>query len=136
MTNFERIKEFDKADLIDFLEGIKTHCAGSYCDGCPLEQVKDCNSPTSILRWLESKYYGAVMSRDTVKEPIYTIVRVKFDGNTEKTYDYKYISEKPVQIGDTVYVIAKDHTQHQVKVVNIFEIKESEAEYDYKVATQ
>ena len=68
------------------------------------------------------------------QERTLTVVRVKFSNNPNKTYDYEYIGEKPIQIGDAVLVNTKYQEKTVVEVVDVFQIKESEAEYDYKPA--
>ena len=70
------------------------------------------------------------------EERTLTIVRVRFNNKTEKTYDYEYISGGTVQIGDTVQVITEHQGFTDVEVVDVLTIKESEAEYDYKSATK
>lgn len=70
------------------------------------------------------------------KERILKIVRVKFGEKTDKTYDYEYIDDEPIHIGDTVIVEAKFQGKTEVKVVDIFCINESRAEYDYGTATK
>lgn len=72
---------------------------------------------------------------DKPEERTLLIVRVTFDENTDKTYDYEYISQEPVMIGDTVCVFAHGVVK-EVKVVDIFRISENKAEYDYKPATK
>ena len=69
------------------------------------------------------------------EERTLTIVKVRFD-KCGKTYDYEYISGEPVQKGDMVCVLSKFMGVVEVEVVDVFTIKESEAEYDYEIATK
>ena len=75
------------------------------------------------------------LDKEEPKEHILKIVTVKFGERADKTYDYEYISEEPVQIGDTVLVFAYGLTK-EVEVVEVFSIKESQAKYDYKKAVK
>lgn len=68
------------------------------------------------------------------KEKTLTIVRVRFGKNTGKTYDYKYIGDEPVSVGDKVIVDTIFQEKRAVEVVEVFQIKESEAQFDYAIA--
>ena len=69
------------------------------------------------------------------KERMLKIVRVKFGARADRTYDYKYISKEPIDVGDIVLVYANGR-KATVEVVEVFCIKESQAEYDYKSAVK
>lgn len=86
-------------------------------------------------KWYIEKYIELAENKET-EECTITIVRVKFNTKTDKTYDYQYISGGTVQIGDTVQVITDHQGLTEVEVVDVLTIKESEAEYDYKFATK
>lgn len=58
MTQFERIKGFDKAGMMDFLVCIADHCGLGTCAACPLECVKESCTQANMLRWLESEVEG------------------------------------------------------------------------------
>ena len=131
MTNFERIKMMDKADLIDFIVDIKDHCADGCCTGCPLQDVPNECYPTEVLRWLESDAGG-----NEPQEPILKIVRVQFVENATKTYDYEWVGNGPVYVGDTVRVETPHQDLKEAIVMSVFEIPESQAEFDYKLAVE
>ena len=86
-------------------------------------------------RWYIDKYIELAEAEEAEERTI-TIVRVRFNNKTNKTYDYEYASTKPVQIGDMVEVITEHQGAIEVEVVDVFEIKEGEAKYDYKIATK
>ena len=66
---------------------------------------------------------------------ILKIVTVRFGARDDKTYDYRYIGDEPIHIGDTVLVFAHGITK-EVNVIDIRCIDKSQAEYDYKPATK
>ncbi len=80
-------------------------------------------------RWYIDKYIELAEQEKTL-----TIVSVKFNDKTKKTFDYEYIGEAPVKVGDTVTVETEYQGITDVEVVDVFTIKESQAEYDYKPA--
>lgn len=72
--------------------------------------------------------------KDKPEERTLTIVKVKFNSKSNKTYDYEYIGEESIQIGDCV-TVETTQGKTDVEVVDVLYIKESQAEYDYKPAT-
>ena len=76
------------------------------------------------------------LDKEKPQERTLTIVRVKFNSKTDKTYDYQYLGSQPVQKGEKVCVLSKWTGVVEVEVVDVFTIKESEAKYDYEVATK
>lgn len=95
-----------------------------------VELAKDYNLPLTDEML---KRYEHIMRRRS-EENTLTIVRVSFGKNTEKTYDYKYIGDEPVSVGDRVIVETVYQGRRAVEVVDVFKIKESEAEFDYAIA--
>lgn len=70
-----------------------------------------------------------------IQDKAITIVSVMFNNNTNKFYDYKYIGNETVFIGDTVIVETPYQEEPvEVKVVKVFQKLESELQYDYKIA--
>lgn len=64
-----------------------------------------------------------------------TIVSVRFNNRTNRTYDYLFVDEgEPVHIGDHVMVDTPYQGLQNVEVMNVREILEEDAEYDYKEA--
>lgn len=112
-------------DIIKALEC----CVNDNCYECPFrfgncrrhELLKD------ALNIIKSK-------RTEGKEEKLTIVSVRFGARADKTYDYEYIGDAPIQIGDTVMVETEYRGTQQVEVVNVFQIYKSQAKYDYKPA--
>lgn len=80
-------------------------------------------------RWYIEKYIELAEKNNTM-----TIVSVKFSDKATKTYDYVYKGNKPIKSGDKVTVETEYQGTTEVEVVKAFQIKESEAEYDYKPA--
>lgn len=82
----------------------------------------------------KAKWYIEKYIELAEKDEILTIVSVKFGERASKAYDYAYIGDAPIQVGDTVMVETEYQGTQQVKVVNVFQIYKSQAEYDYKPA--
>ena len=80
-------------------------------------------------KWYIDKYIELAEKNNTM-----TIVSVKFSDTATKTYDYVYKGNKPIKSGDTVTVETEYQGATEVEVLKVFQIKESEAEYDYKPA--
>ena len=78
------------------------------------------------------EFYNWMQSGGT--EKMLTIVSVRFNETATKTYDYVYMGDEAIQIGDTVTVKTEHQGAIKVEVVNVFQIAESQAEYDYKPA--
>lgn len=80
-------------------------------------------------RWYINKYIEL-----SEQETELTIVSVKFSDTAIKTYDYIYVGEKPIKEGDMVEVETEHQGIKEVEVVKVFQIQESQAEYDYRQA--
>lgn len=64
------------------------------------------------------------------------VVRVRFHTKNQNVYDYEYIGNEPIQIGDDVIVETKQGKM-AVEVVDIFEkVERSQAPHIYKTATK
>lgn len=81
-------------------------------------------------KWYIEKYIELAKEERTL-----TIVSVRFNENSVKNYDYEYIGKKPISVGDFVTVETEHQGTVKVEVVKVFQIAESQAEYDYKTAT-
>lgn len=99
---------------------------------------QDSRKLTNICPSCNEKYQRLIQTFENVgqEERKLKIVSVRFDGNYSKAYDYEYIGDKPVSIGDFVNVKTERQGVQAVEVVNVFEILESQAKYDYKKAVK
>lgn len=82
-------------------------------------------------RWYLEKYIELAERNNTM-----TIVSVKFNDTATKTYDYEYIGETPVQVGDVVSVVTERQGIKEVEVVKVFKMPVSQAKYEYKLANK
>ena len=87
------------------------------------------------IKEMYDKAYNVTQQEDRPKERTLTIVRVRFNTKTDKTYDYEYIGNEPIALGDFV-TVETAQGKKDVEILDIFHIKENEAEYDYKTATK
>lgn len=142
-------------ELIEAVGTVMTHGAEKYGEAS-YRQVKPQRYRSALMRhickWLKEPHgkdedsglphlwhiacnVAFLLELDKEEESTLTVVRVRFNTETDKTYDYKYISQEPIQIGDTVVVVAQNKIK-KVEVVDVLSIKESQAEYDYKTAVK